>query len=80
MEGTEFNKVIFDQGQFRECYSLEESPSFNHCRLDHITIDQAEFSHARFNQSSFIGAMIRDSDVGAWTLNRTDLDGETLIE
>ncbi|WP_062264690.1 pentapeptide repeat-containing protein [Endozoicomonas arenosclerae] len=80
MEGTQFNEVIFEQGEFRECYSLEESPSFNHCRLDHITIDQAEFSHARFDRSSFIGAMIRDSDFGAWTMNHTGLDGETSIE
>ncbi len=80
MEGTRFNEVIFEQGQFRECYSLEESPSFNHCRLDHITIDQAEFSHARFDRSSFVGVMIRDSDFGAWTMNHTGLDGETSIE
>lgn len=80
MEGTWFNEVIFEQGQFRECYSLEESPSFNHCRLDHITIDQAEFSHARFDRSSFVGVMIRDSDFGAWTMNHTGLDGETSIE
>ena len=80
MEGTQFNEVVFEQGEFRECYSLEESPSFNHCRLDHITIDQAEFSHARFDRSSFIGAMIRDSDFGAWTMNHTGLDGETSIE
>ncbi|KEQ18407.1 pentapeptide repeat-containing protein [Endozoicomonas numazuensis] len=80
MEGTQFNEVVFEQGEFRECYSLEESPSFNHCRLDHITIDQAEFSHARFDRSSFVGALIRDSDFGAWTMNHTGLDGETSIE
>ena len=80
LEGTCFNQVVFESGEFKGCYSLEESPSFNHCRLDHITIDQAEWNHARFDRSSFIGARIRDSDFNSWTMNHTGLDGETSIE
>ena len=80
LEGTSFNKVVFQDGVLKECYSLEQGPSFNHCRLDHLLIDQAELTNARFDQSSFVGAMIRDSDFNAWTMNHTGLDAETSIE
>ncbi|MGI9275748.1 MAG: pentapeptide repeat-containing protein [Endozoicomonas sp.] len=80
LEGTSFNKVVFENGSLVDCYSLEQGPSFNHCRLDHLTIDQAELSNARFDQSFFVGALIRDSDFNAWTMNHTGLDAETSIE
>ena len=79
-EGTQFDKVIFHEGELKECYSLEQGPVFNQCRLDHITIDHADLCNARFNRSSFIGASIRDSDFNSWSMNHTGLDAETTIE
>lgn len=80
LEGTCFNQVVFESGELKECYSLEESPTFNRCRMDHVTIDQAEWSNARFDKSSFVGALIRDSDFNSWVMNHTGLDGETSVE
>ena len=79
-EGTHFDKVIFHEGELKECYSLEEGPVFSLCKLDHITIDHADLCNARFDKSSFIGAFIRDSDFSSWSLNHTGLDGDTTIE
>lgn len=80
LEGTSFDKVVFQEGELRECYSLEQGPVFNQCRLDHLTIDHADLGNARFDKSSFIGASIRDSDFNTWIMNHTGLDGETTIE
>ena len=80
LDGTLFDKVIFERGEMKECYSLDQAPVFNHCRLDHISMNQLELSGARFDQSLFIGATIRDSDFSEWNMNHTGLDSETSIE
>lgn len=80
LEGTSFDKVIFQEGELKECYSLDQGPVFTQCRLDHVLINQAELTNARFDRSSFIGAIIRDSDFNSWTMNHTGLDSETIIE
>ena len=80
MEGTHFSKVLFEQGEMKDCYSLDQGPSFNQCRLDHVKINQADWTHARFDSSSFIGAMIVDSDFSSWSLNHTGIDNETSVD
>ena len=80
MEGTHFSNVIFQEGELKECYSLEQGPLFEQCRFDHILINQVELIDARFNRSAFTGTSIRDSDFDSWTMALTSLDSDTSIE
>ncbi|MDB2384804.1 pentapeptide repeat-containing protein, partial [Endozoicomonas sp.] len=79
-EGAVFDDVIFDQGILKDCYSLEEAPTFNQCRLAHLTIDHAEFSNAHFNKSVFVDATIIASDVDEWDMKNTGMDGSNTID
>ncbi len=80
LEGALFDDVVFDEGSIRDCYSLEEAPTFNQCTLEHLLIEGSELCNAHFNKSSFIGARIIDSDFEAWEMNHTGMDGNTIIE
>lgn len=80
LDDTEFRQVNFNESFLKDCYSLEKSPTFNQCRLDHLVIDQADLAQAQFSQSSFIATTIRDSDFARWNLQHTGLDPETVIE
>nr|WP_228550522.1 pentapeptide repeat-containing protein [Endozoicomonas sp. OPT23] len=80
MDGTLFDKVVFEKGEMKECYSLDQAPVFSHCRLDHLSMNQLELSDARFDRSAFVGAIIRDSDFSQWNMSHTGLDSETSIE
>ncbi|WP_330924574.1 pentapeptide repeat-containing protein [Candidatus Sororendozoicomonas aggregata] len=80
LEGAVFNNVVFDSGTMRDCYSLEEAPSFTHCKLEHIVIDHSELINAHFNKSAFIGARIIASDFEAWEMKHTGIDGNTTVD
>ena len=80
LDETQFNEVNFHEGVFKNCYTLNKAPSFNRCRLDHMVIDQTDLTTAQFNHSSFVGAIIRDSDFSDWELKHTGLDVETVVE
>ena len=80
LDGTSFNEMNFHEGALKNCYTLNQAPVFNHCRLDHITIDQTDLTEAQFDHSLFAGATIRDSDFTDWQLIDSTLDDETTIE
>ena len=79
-EGTIFTEVNFQKSVLKSCYSLDNSPTFNRCRLDHTIIEQTDFAAAKFSRSLFVGAIIRDSDFSDWELLHTELDVETVVD
>ena len=79
-DGTLFSEVNFQESVLKSCYTLDTAPTFNRCRLDHTVIEQTDLASAKFNRSSFVGAVIRDSDFSDWELLHTGLDAETIVE
>ncbi|OED44218.1 hypothetical protein ACH42_08185 [Endozoicomonas sp. (ex Bugula neritina AB1)] len=79
-DGTLFNEVNFQESVLKSCYTLDIAPIFNRCKLDHSIIEQTDLAAAKFNQSSFVSSIIRDSDFSGWELLHTGLDADTVIE
>ncbi len=79
-DGAHFKSVCIQQSVLKNCYTLDKAPVFNQCRLDKAVIEHTDLSDAVFNRSSFVGAIIRDSDFSDWQLQHTDLDTNTIID